>query len=415
MSLGVGDVNNKAILLRSVSALATAAASTAGGMHAAQAQVLTPGANGYYYSVTGGLMFSSSEKYLSEIEDKVGAQPLGYSFGSAGSNVSSGGSSFQSSSYWSHEGSSYSSGLSGFKGFFGSASFGKQLDPNWDVRGTLSIVNGGSTSGYASAHARDTSATFTSSYYFGSSNYNSSYTSSYNRAWSSGKHSFGFIAADLEVGYTPVLSDTFSVRLFAGLRALSFKSSFEGAGGIFNAYSSGYSFSSYNGNGSSHTGSGWYSNSGSSYFSGLAEVKFAGIGPRVGVQAATRFEGTNFGLSGSVASSVLFGKKKVTTTGHYQGFSAYSYSSYDSATDISNASGSSSSYFSSGTFSTESNATVVDLQASAGLDYYLNDNTVLTVGYQAEKLFEVAGDDTGPGTKIDTLTHGAFIKLGGTF
>jgi len=407
-------VNNKAILLRSVSALATAAASTAGGMQAAHAQVLAPGANGYYYSVTGGLMFSPSEKFLSEVEDKVGAQPLGYSSGSSSSYVvaSEGSDRFYSSASWSHYGSSYSSGLSGFQGFFGSASFGKQLDPSWDVRGTLSVVNGGSTTGYASARASDTSETVTSSYYFGSSNYNSSYTSSFSRSWTSGKHSFGYMAADLEVGYTPVLSDTFSVRLFAGLRALSFKSSFEGAAGDFNSYYSGYSFSTYNG--SSHTGSGWYSSSGGSYFSGLAEVKFAGIGPRVGVQAATRFEGTNFGLSGSVASSVLFGQKKVTTTGYHSSWSEYSYSSYDSFFG-SNSGGSGSSFDSSGTVSTESNATVVDLQASAGLDYYLNDNTVLTVGYQAEKLFEVAGDDSGPGTKIDTLTHGAFIKLGGTF
>ncbi|WP_439601772.1 hypothetical protein [Devosia sp.] len=381
-------------------------------MHAAQAQVLTPGANGYYYSVTGGLMFSSSERYLTEIEDKVGAQPLGYSSDSNSSYVASGGSSFYSSASWSHYGSSYSSGLSDFKGFFGSVSFGKQLDPNWDVRGTVSVVNGGTTSGYASAHSTNTSETYTSSFYYGSSNWSSSYSSSYNRTWASGKYSFGYLAADLEVGYTPVLSDTFSVRLFAGLRAMSFKSSFEGSAGDFYANYNSYSNSSYNG--SSHYAEGWNSNSGGSYFSGLAEVKFTGIGPRVGIQGATRFEGTNFGLSGSVATSVLFGKKKVTTTGYHSSWSEYSYSSYDSFFG-SNQSGSSSSFASSGTFSTESNATVVDLQASAGLDYYLNDSTVLTVGYQAEKLFEVAGDDNGLNTKIDTLTHGAFIKLGGTF
>lgn len=412
MSLGVGDVNNKAILLRSVSALATAAASTAGGMHAANAQVLAPGANGYYYSVTGGLMFSNAEKYLTDVEDKVGAQPLGYSAGSNSSYASSAGSSFYSSASWSHYGSSYSSGLSGFQGFFGSVSFGKQLDPNWDVRGTVSAVNGGSTSGYVSARASDTSRTFTSSYYYGSSNYYSSYNSSYSRAWSSGKRSFGYVAADLEVGYTPVLSDTFSVRLFAGLRALSFKHTFEGSGGDFYANYSSYDFSAYNG--SSHTGSGWYSSSGGSYFSGIADVKFTGIGPRVGVQAATRFEGTNFGLSGSVASSVLFGKKTVTTSGYHSSWSEYSYSSYDSFFGTSSG-GSGSSYATNSSFSTETSATVVDLQASAGLDYYLNDNTVLTVGYQAEKLFEIDGDDSMPGTKIDTLTHGAFIKLGGTF
>ena len=58
---------------------------------------------------------------------------------------------------------------------------------------------------------------------------------------------------------------------------------------------------------------------------------------------------------------------------------------------------------------------MLDIQASVGLDYYLNDSTALTVGYQAEKFVEIDGDSNGPGTEIDTLTHGAFVKLSGTF
>jgi len=407
-------VNNKAILLRSVSALATAAASTAGGMHAANAQVLAPGANGYYYSVSGGLMFSRSEKFLAEVEDKVGAQPLGYHEGSSSSYNTSAGSSFYSAASWSSYSSSFSSGLSDFKGFFGSVSFGKQLDPTWDIRGTISGVHGGSASGFAEAFSNREGHTYTSSYYYGSSLWESSFSSSFHGAGMGGRSTFGYLAADLEFGYTPVLSDTFNVRLFAGLRALSYKSTFEGTAGDYYANYSSYYYSGNN-FGSGFDGSGWYSDSGGSYFSGIANVTFNGIGPRVGVQAATRFEGTNFGLSGSVASSVLFGKKKVSTSGYYSSWYEYSYSG-SSSTGGSFSGGSGSSFAGVSSFSEESNATVVDLQASIGLDYYLNDNTALTVGYQAEKLFEIGDDNMStPGTKIDTLTHGAFIKLGGTF
>lgn len=378
-------------------------------MQHANAQVLSPGANGYYYSVSGGLMFSSSEKYLAAIEDKVGVDQLGSQFSSYSSSFSSGGSSGISSSSagaWSSFSSSFSSGLSDFAGIFGSVSFGKQLDPNWDIRGTVSGVDGGSVSAFTSASKSWWETNAFSSYNSGSSFTYSSFNSGFDRAWARGTYRFGYLAADLEVGYTPVLSDSFNVRLFAGLRALAFKSSFEGAAGSSGYHSGRYS--SFNSNGSSYNGthSGYYEN----YFSGIAEVKFTGIGPRVGAQVATRFEGTNFGLSGSVATSVLFGTKTVSMAGDFSSYSQESSFDSDFGSDFS-----SFSSAGSGSTSNSQNATVLDLQASVGVDYYLNDNTALTVGYQAEKLWEIDGEDMGPGTSIDTLSHGAFVKLSGTF
>jgi len=412
-------VKNKAILLRGVSAIATAAASTAGGMQHATAQSLAPGAQGYYYSVSGGLMFSSSERYLSAIEDKVGyaagVNSSGSSFYNSG-NYSSGG-------WWSGYGGTYASDdLDDFRGLFGSVSFGKQLDPNWDIRGTVSVVNGGSVSGYAEAWAGYSSYNYWSRSGSGNNAYNgSSWTSSYNDAWADGTYKFGYASADFEVGYTPVLGDNLNVRFFAGLRALSFKSSFEGQAG-----GSGFYESSYSQDG---PGTGYYSSYTSSYyeyyFDGKVKADFTGIGPRIGAQASTRFEGTNFGVSGSVAGSVLFGKQKVTSSGYFSSYNQYysslsAYTSGGTAGPVSSfSSGSSYNPGTTSSYSAERSKTVLDLQASVGLDYYLNDNTALTVGYQAEKLFEVGSDNgfnsTHPGAEIDTLTHGAFIKLSGTF
>jgi len=403
-------VNNKAVLLRSVSALATAAASTAGGMQHASAQVLSPGPNGYYYSVTGGLLFSPSERYLTEIEDKVGIESLGEVAGTSGVNTSAGGSSYSSFTFYSSYASSYSSGLDDFAGLFGSVSFGKQIDPNWDLRGTLSVTNGGSISGWASAYNEYSSLTFFSGVTTSGSAYSGqSWDEGSDYAYAEGTYKFGFLAADFEVGYTPVLSDQFNVRLFAGLRALAFKSTFDGE-----TYASSYYESGLNQDGPEDgSTSSYYSSYSVDEFSGTMETEFVGVGPRVGAQVATRFEGTNFGLSASVASSVLFGEKKVTKTGEFY-HSAGWYSSYSSLTGSGD--DSDSSYFEgTSSSSAKTNTTVVDLQASVGVDYYLSDNAALTVGYQAEKLFELSGDNLGPGTNIDTLTHGPFIKLGGTF
>lgn len=364
---------NKAILLRSVSAIATAAASTAGGQHAL-AQDLSPGENGYYYSVQGGLMFSSAEEYLSELDDKVGAG----------------------------SGSSYNSGFADAVGINGSVSFGKQLDDNWDVRGSASFTKGGGYSGVSRAHLE-----FSGSSYIGDSGAGSSsriHGDIYSEE--SGATSWGFGALDFEVGYTPVLNDNFNVRLFAGFRGVSFSSKFDGDIRSRLEYHDHYETWA-----SSSWSSGLYSGSATTEFEGTVQTKFTGVGPRAGAQFATRFEGTNFGLSGSVATSVLFGKKKETASGF-----GYANSSWFDEWDSNNGSGSvGGSTGGSGAISSsvESNATVLNLEASIGGDYYLDDSTALTIGYRGEKLVEVGGDEVG--NKIDVLTHGPFVKLSGSF
>jgi len=390
-------VSNKAVLLRSVSTIATAAASTVLGAHGAQAQVVPAGTDGYYYSVTGGFALSKSEEFLTGLNDK-----FGYSGSGTSSYVGSDYSSFSSYDTW---GSSYSSGLDAYKGLFASVQFGKQIDPNWDVRGGLSMT-GTHASGYAWTYGG------ASSYYeFSGLGTNSGYTGSGWSYSSGGAYAYGdfktsLLAADFEVGYTPTLGNNFNVRLFAGLRALQFQTTFTGISSGSGYYSSYYS-SSYPGTGYY---SSWYSSFSSSYFDGVVKSTFTGIGPRVGIQASTRFEGTNFGLSGSLATAVLFGKQTVKTSGYYQ-YSGYYSGAWNSAGSGSSYSGSSSgSGYSS--YSSTFNKTVLDVQASVGVDYYLNDNTVLTVGYQGEKLVDVGNSS---GTPIDNFTHGGFIKLSGSF
>jgi hypothetical protein len=385
-------------------------------MHGAQAQVVPAGTDGYYYSVQGGFALNKSEEFLAGLKDKVGSS----SFNGSGYVSSFNGSSYYFSS-WSSSGSSFQSGLDDYKGLFASVSFGKQLTDNLDVRGSLSITGAKSSSGFAGAVSAGSSF-YASGYNSGNSGHSySSYYSGFNVAGANGVFSSSLIAADFEVGYTPTLSNNFNVRLFAGLRAMQFTQTFEGFNSAFYHYDSAYSSSAYAASGSgsdlvsgrngASSGFGYYS------FDGKTQATFTGIGPRIGVQGSTRFEGTNFGLSGSLASSVIFGKQTVKTSGYFQSGSSYSFS----GTNYSGASGSpfggsGSSYASGYTNSSYSgNKTVLDLQASVGVDYYLKDNTVLTVGYQGEKVMEVNGDDLGSIAKIDSLSHGAFVKLSGSF
>jgi hypothetical protein len=405
-------VNNKAILLRSVSTLATAAASTALGVHGAQAQVVPAGTDGYYYSVTGGFALSKSEQFLTGLSDKAGT--------SGGSGFSGSGSSYVSTNsgytydWWSSYSSSYTSGLDEFKGLFASVSFGKQIGNNLDIRGSLSMTGvkasgyGYAASGYSSFHEYG--------YTSGGSSYSGvSAESGFSVVEAEGTYSRSLLAADFEVGYTPTLGNNLNVRLFAGLRALKFTQKFEGYMSGSSYYASAY-YDEVN-SGSSWQ-SGFYASRSSFSFEGVVEATFTGIGPRVGVQGSTRFEGTNFGLSGSLATSVLFGKQTVKTSGYSQYYSQW-VSGYESgsggSSNGSTFSGSSFSSAGSSSYTYSGNKTVLDLQASAGVDYYLNDNTVLTVGYQAEQLLEIAGDDLGPAANIDSLTHGAFVKLSGSF
>lgn len=369
-------MRNKATLLRSVSAIATAAAS-AGGAHQALAQ--DSSTDGYYYSVQGGLLFSPSEEYLTQLEDKLGGWETGYS-----------GSSFYSAYY-----SSYSSGFDDMKGFNGSVAFGKQLDPNWDVRGVATANHLGSTSGYFSSFSVYSGFTM----YSGGGLRTSRGIEYFAQG---GVYSFGFETLDLEIGYSPVLTDDFNIRLFGGVRALHFKDTFEGWNSGFAAGSSYYS-------GFDGTFSG-FSGFQANYFEGSTTSEFFGVGPRVGLDVSKRFEGTNFGISGTVSGALLFGKQKTTTSGWSEYFAYYS-SFWGSGGSGNSSAGvfSGSGYFSS---SYEVDKKVIDLQGKIGLDYYLDDANKLTVGLQGEKLFNVGPDDDSDVTRT---TGGVFVGLSGTF
>jgi hypothetical protein len=378
----------KATLLRSVSAIATAAASV-GGAHQALAQ--DAGSDGYYYNVQGGLLFSPAESYLADIEDKIGSGSAGSGSGYSGTAV-------------------YTSSGAEFADLFGgnaSVSFGKQFDPNWDVRGTLSATQFGSTS--ASYSAFWGASGF---YESGASTDNSAWASAYYEENSEASYSFGWQALDLEVGYSPVLSDNFSVRLFAGIRGLHFEENSE------YGWNSAIGFSAYAYSGNAYSG---FSGIISENWEGSMKTEFFGIGPRIGAQTSKRFEGTNFGLSASVAGAMLFGTQKTTwqgSGGWYSGFSAY-YGSGASGVSTGNPSGGSTyavsgSSFSGSSYSSsiEVDKTVIDIQAQIGLDYYLDDANKLTVGVQGEKLFNVGPYDDD---EVTRSSAGFFIGLTGSF
>jgi len=67
--------------------------------------------------------------------------------------------------------------------------------------------------------------------------------------------------------------------------------------------------------------------------------------------------------------------------------------------------------------------TVVDLEASLGVDYYLDDTSTLTVGYRAEDLLnvglvnnnEVFGPSGTTSPSANKLVSGPFMKFSGSF
>jgi hypothetical protein len=356
-------MRTKTILLGSVSAIATAAA----GAGHAQAATTTPSATGYTFSVQGGLALTPAEQSLAGYaEDKAG-------------------SGFDMSL----------DDLDQAFGYNAAVTIGKDLGNGWDVRFGASTSATGISSGYASG-------SFGSGYSYssGSSGYSSSFSA---YTYQSLTEQFSFQALDFEVGYTPVLTDTLSVRLFGGIRAVH--SEYDGTGTF------GYGASGSN---SSYTSSAWSGDSGYGYIAYQAATKteFFGAGPRFGIDVSKRFDGTNFGISGRIAGSVLFGQQTSSTSGFaysgfynagssggYSGASAYTTSSYSSA--------------GSGVYPQNSNYTVdkkiADVEAQIGLDYYLDDSTALTVGYQAEKFIDMDDSDNSH------TTHGAFLKLSGSF
>jgi hypothetical protein len=328
-------VRTKTLLLHSVSAIATIAASNS----PALAQVIRTPAGGYTYNVGGGLLFSPAEMSLAGLEeDKMG--------------------------------SGFETDLSDFNPHWGGGGFfsiGKQIDDAWDVRfgATLNKM-------------LDSTGRLNWSGGAGGSGSGSGVSVS---GFVEGRTSFGFAAMDFEVGYTPVLTENQSVRLFAGIRGLYFAERSE--------FSSGFSFSAF-GSGGSGSGSSFQANV---IGTELMSSTFIGVGPRGGISAAHRFDSTRFGVSGTVAGALLFGRQTTTFT---------------EDVTFSGGSGSGSSFSSSFTVITPK--VVVDVEAKGGLDYYLNDNTVLTIGYRAEVLRNVSFESEPGQFK---LVHGPFLSLFG--
>jgi len=184
---------------------------------------------------------------------------------------------------------------------------------------------------------------------------------------------FAFETGDFEVGYRPELGNDLKVRLFAGVRALHFTENMDKSG-----TSSGIS---------------------SGFFQSSTSAEFFGAGPRVGVSIAKRFDGSNFGLSGSLAGAVIVGRQ-TTTTSYLE--------SIGGPSELPGAS---------------ETKTVVDVEGNLGLDYYLNDLTTLTVGYHAENLtniptgpqFNFSGPPSSEQPVSNKLVHGPFLKLSGGF
>lgn len=355
-------MRTKTILLHSVSAIATAAAAV-GVAGQAQAQVLAPGDDGYTFSVQGGLLFSPAEQTLAGL-DKMGSGI----FGSGDSAI----------------------------GYNAAFSVGKQIDENWDVRFGGSINKllentvGVRLSSGDSYYSSGLGGSFESGFY-------SSFFEIQGRA------DFAFEALDFEVGYTPTLQEDLSIRLFAGIRALHYSST--GATSFGAGFASGFSYSAGFGSGSAGHVSGF----------GVAaqlafDTEFFGVGPRVGVSAAHRFAGTSWGLSGTVAGAALFGRQTYSVTNSFSsGFYSSYYNSGGTGGPVvsgSSFSGSASSYTSAGS----TDKLVFDLQVKGGVDFYLDDKTALTFGYQAEQLFGVG---MGEDSETNKLVHGPFISLSG--
>jgi hypothetical protein len=342
-------VRTKTFLLHSVSAIATVAASNG----QAFAQVLTPPAGGYSYQVGGGLLFSPAERSLAGLEeDKMG--------------------------------SGFDTDLDDFDKHLGGNAFfsvGKQIDNTWDVRLGGSINKLLDSTGSLSFSSFDAGSGFDGSSF-------SAFTSGFS-GFVGGRDSFRFATIDFEVGYTPVLTENMSVRLFAGIRGLAFAADSEttrSESSFFDEFEI------------TLGGPSFFSSSFSGTSTETMTSRFLGLGPRVGLSAAHRFEGTNFGVSGTVAGAALFGHQ--TTT--WSEFSSYSsYNTFDGS--------SSGSFSSSYTYSTHK--LVLDVEAKGGIDFYLTDDSALTIGYRAEVLTNV-----GPWNDMEEkkLVHGPFISLTGS-
>jgi hypothetical protein len=173
-------------------------------------------------------------------------------------------------------------------------------------------------------------------------------------------NSLSFQTLDLEAGYTPKLTNV-GVRFFAGLRGLHYT----------NSLTRTFSGSNF-------------------FFLVNPSSDFYGIGPRIGLEVEKQFDGSAFGISAEAAGAVIVGSANTTTT-------------EDKLGTVSSMSSSVAK-------------TVIDLEASAGVDYHFNDLSKVTLGYRAEALSDVNsevlfGGQGSSGSDSTQLVSGPFLKL----
>jgi Legionella pneumophila major outer membrane protein precursor len=109
---------------------------------------------------------------------------------------------------------------------------------------------------------------------------------------------------------------------------------------------------------------------------------FSGYGPRIGMETGNRFSGSNFGWNAALSGSALFG-------------------TVESSLEVDSSGGP------SGSEDESEDETVYNIDASLGVDWYLNNGSKVTVGYQLQKFWNVYDerfvDDN------DKLIHGAYL------
>jgi hypothetical protein len=332
------DMHGKALLLGSVSSLATMAVAMNGAHGQTMPVDTTP--TGFTYSVQGGALFSTPS---SAIADKAGQKTGNPSPGTTTT-------------------ASLPPEDIGYNAAF---SVGKQIDAGWD------LAFGGSVN-----HMQDNSGSILTSFSAGGSHGSAATTMA---------TQFAFETGDFEVGYSPQLDPGYKVRLSGGVRALHLVDG-NAASGIVDK--------------TGNSGSGY----GYGYASAQTTADFLGAGPRVAISGSKRVDGSAFGISGAVGVAAEYGRETQDKTG-----SGGSYTS----------SGGSGSASTNQTFPTTKKGTasykwIFDLDASIGADYYLNDNTTLTVGYHAEQLTNVDGSNFNANGMKSKLVSGPFLKLSGS-
>ena len=211
--------------------------------------------------------------------------------------------------------------------------------------------------------ARDIRLTFTAG---GSLDNDRSFSSGFSGGTVNGTvtNDLSFAAMDVEIGHHRAVGSS-DLRLFAGLRGMTSSTSSDKVG------------SAVSGGGS---------------LSVSQELKlesdFVGVGPRVGLGYSTKPAVGSFGFAGQIGAAALFGTRKD------RGEITYS---------------SGGSGISSG-FSESKSQNVLSLDAQIGVNYYVSENSKISVGYAAQQLWNV--DTFSDSDSIDVgprLVDGVFL------